>query len=196
MRLCEKEAKKAMKTNVDGHSYQPLDAVFLKAVRTLDQRDSRGKSRSLFSYTPSPLESSDSSSSSYTNSFRKSFRKKMMIKTRSGRNVHRRTSSRSGKKTKTKYTAGLVEDEDDIDSDDDFVDSPPVPKKNIIERTKKISQYVLRKRTTTMTTTTKRTQFYATKAFVMINLETRGIVMKRKFPKPLCISQMKTLQIQ
>ena len=66
-----------------------------------------------------------------------------MIKTRSGRNVHRRTSSRSGKKMKTKYTAGLVEDEDDIDSDDDFVESPPVPKKNIVERTKKMSQYVL-----------------------------------------------------
>ena len=138
--IMRKEAKKAMKTNVDGHSYQPLDAVFLKGSEN-SSSDSRLKSSSLFSYTPSPLESSDSSSSSYTNSFRKSCRKKM-TKTRSGRNVHRRTSSRSGKKTKKKYTAGLVEDEDDIDSDDDFVDSPDIPKKNIIERTTKISQYV------------------------------------------------------
>ena len=32
--IMRKEAKKAMKTNVDGHSYQQLDAVFLKGSGT------------------------------------------------------------------------------------------------------------------------------------------------------------------
>ena len=90
-----------------------------------------------------------------------------MIKTRSGRNVHVVHSEVERKKTK--YTAGLDEDEDDID-DDDFVESPPVPKK-YNQRTKKMSQYLMKRM---MTTTTKRTQFYATKV-TMINLETRGI---------------------